>query len=184
MAENKKTTVVLKVTVPTDYSVTVFQAGSAVAIPWDTLSETGKSKAFLYGVGRYLRDGAQTTYATDDKGKVVETPEGKKAKSLAHAETRLAALISGEIATRSGGTRVPTLIRYLKKNVITFATRTLGMKVKDVPKLGDNLAGIKAVCDTLKGCPYNRLLENAQAQADLEDGIDFSVDATESKRSK
>lgn len=166
---------------PKRYTIPIFQADTTLDIDVETICPNGHTIVYLYGLGRKHRDGAQQAYEKDADGKVCETPEGKKFKSLAHAEARYADLQSGEIRTRVSGSGVPTIIRYLKKEVIRFVHGTLGVKVKDIPKLKDTQDGIKEYCDTLKGCPWDKILANATMQADMEDGIEYEVETIDVK---
>lgn len=163
------------VRLPKRYTVQIFAADNTVDVDVDSICPNGHTILYLYGLGRKLRDGAGQTYAKDKKGECIETPEGKKAKSMAHAETRYADLQSGEITTRISSVGVSTYITYLKQEVIRFAHNTLGITLKSIGKLGDTEEGIKAYCDTLKGCPWDAIKSNAKMQADMQDGIKYTV---------
>ncbi len=169
--------IAITVFVPKKYVVNVFQAGSAIAIPWLDLCAAGLRRIILYGIGRYLRDGAQQTYEKDKKGNVIETKAGKKAKAKAHAETRLASLISGEIRTGGGGgSKLSLTVKHLHPIVFRWAKETLGIKVKNLPKLGTTEEEAKAVCDTLEGCPFESLLKSAKAMAEIEESAHLVAD--------
>jgi hypothetical protein len=168
--------------VPAEILVNVYQAGSTIRIPVAKLSEAGKQKIVFYGGGRLMRDGCGSNFEKDD------TAEQKKLKAMAHAESRLAALISGEIATGSGGgQRIPTVVKHLHVMVVRWCKTALGIKVKDIPKLGNTVAEVRTVCETFQGCPFDALLKNATAMAEIEDGaiLDVTVDVGKAgKKSK
>lgn len=112
----------------------------------------GTSKCFSYGEGRFHRDGAQNTYNKD------ETPESEiGGYHKRHAIARYASLRSGEITKGGGGVSVTSYVKFLRDNIVSWATTNLRKKVKDFGTLPTDETECRALADTMPSLPYAAL---------------------------
>lgn len=161
------TFVSVEVTLPSVVHVPLQKGAAGIAqVDAESMSAEGRTKAMLYGITRYLKDGAPSGAHCIANGLDVNT------EAVVHAEARMAAL-RGEAPIVSKSAGVPPIVRHLRTVLLATLKRN-GVEPKKVGKLGASIADAFAAAE--RACPgvsahAEAIMAHAQRMVDAENDV-------------